>query len=450
MILHDIAREIAAQGGRALLVGGCVRDGLLGLPLEACGDIDCEVHGLSPEALRALLGAFGPVDESGAAFGVYTLAQAHIDFALPRLETRTGALHTDFHVTLCPALSPERAAARRDFTVNAIMRDALTGEQIDPYGGAADLERRVLRAVPGGQFEEDPLRVLRGAQFAARFSLTPDADTLAAMARMPLHHLSAPRVLAEVKKALLGARDPGVFFEVLREAGALEPWFEEVAALCDVPQNPRYHPEGDAFAHTMLVLREAAAVRDRVQDPFAFMLAALTHDLGKAVTTQRGSKGEWQSIGHETAGVPLTKRLLARLGVGGAAKREAEELCRLHMRVHHCYYGRSRVSRTNLLFDDCTFPRELALLAICDVRGTGKPRELAQDEVRFIEERLACYQEAAARPMPTAAMLREAGVLPGPQMGAALREARRLVIGGKSLQAAVRAVSSGQKRSEQP
>ena len=170
-MIKSIARRIDSAGGRALLVGGCVRDEILGLP---CYDIDCEVHGLAPEKLKALLMEFGETDAGGERYGIFTIKGEGLDFALPRREEKTGTGHKDFVVFSDPDLSPEAAAARRDFTVNAIMRDALTGEYVDPYGGMEDLRHGVLRAVPGGQFEEDPLRVLRGAQFAARFNLVPD------------------------------------------------------------------------------------------------------------------------------------------------------------------------------------------------------------------------------------------------------------------------------------
>lgn len=421
------AREIARRGGRALLVGGCVRDGLLGMTSQ---DIDCEVHGLSREALLQVVSHLGDVDRSGEAFGVYTLPGLRIDFALPRRETRVGSRHTDFTVELLPGLDPAQAAARRDFTVNAIMRDALTGEIIDPYGGADDLHRHILRAVPGGQFEEDPLRVLRGAQFAARFGLEPDEGTLAAMRRMPTDGLTAPRVMDETRKALLGAEHPDAYIRVLERAGALTPWFKEVAALRGVPQNPVYHPEGDALDHTLLVLREAAALRGEAQNPLAFMLAALTHDLGKAVTTKRGKRGAWQSIGHDTAGVPLVTAMLTRLCAGKQTIAYCAQLCRLHMRAHTCYFGQARVIRTHALFDACAWPRELALLCVCDARGTGKPRETADDEEAFLMERLRLYEEAAARPMPTGDMLIEAGAAPGPGMRALLAEARLNALGG--------------------
>ena len=434
-LLERAEREIARRGGRALLVGGCVRDALLGVPSQ---DIDCEVHGLSREALLGALSPLGEIDQSGEAFGVYTLPEAHIDFALPRRETRTGARHADFAVTLLPELSPAQAAARRDFTVNAIMRDALTGEIIDPYGGCEDLRRGVLRAVPGGQFEEDPLRVLRGAQFAARFALTPDADTLAAMRRMPLDALSPARVMDEMKKALLSADGPDVFFRVLEAAGALTPWFAELAPLRNAPQNPKHHPEGDAFEHTMLTLRAAAKWRDGTDDPLAFMLAALTHDLGKPATVRKNERGEWQAAGHELAGVAPLTAMLTRLGVGKQTIAYCTSLCRLHMRVHTCYYRQESVAETNAVFDECPWPRALAQLVVCDVYGTGAGSEKKQAEEAFVMERLTRYEEAAAREMPTGDMLLAAGAAPGPGMKALLARARRYALSGMDAREAAR------------
>ena len=168
-MIRQIAQRVDALGGQALLVGGCVRDGLLNIP---CYDIDCEVHGVAPEALSALLREFGEIDTSGERYGIFTIRGAGIDIALPRRERRTGPGHKDFEVEIDPDMNPAQAAARRDFTVNAIMRDALTGEYIDPYGGIQDLEDGVLRAMPGAHFEEDPLRVLRGRSLPQGFILS--------------------------------------------------------------------------------------------------------------------------------------------------------------------------------------------------------------------------------------------------------------------------------------
>ena len=434
-MIRDIAQRVHALGGRALLVGGCVRDEILGIP---CYDIDCEIHGVAPEKIRELLLRIGGIDESGSEYGIFTLKGAGLDIALPRREMRTGPGHRDFDVHVDPSLSPEAAAARRDFTVNAIMKDALTGEYIDPYGGMEDLKNGVLRAVPGGQFEEDPLRVLRGAQFAARFHLTPDEETLEKMRRMPVDSLSPSRVLAETKKALLMADQPDVFFRVLERANALEPWFSELAVLRKAPQNPQYHPEGDAFEHTMMVLRAAAEVRDRMKDPLSFMLAALCHDLGKAVSTKKNDKGAWASVGHEHTGVPLLKDMLARISVSKSVIAYVQNMCALHMRVHTCYYGKARISRTNVLFDESINPEELAWLVVCDSRGTGKPRSAADEEEAFIFNRLAEYQTALQGGMPTAAMLMELGVKPGPDMRRALAFAREQRLCGKEMEQACR------------
>ena len=433
-MIRAIAKKAQALGGRALLVGGCVRDGLLDIP---CYDIDCEIHGIAPDMLRRMLGEFGEIDETGNAYGIYTIKGMGLDIALPRREKRTGPGHKDFAVTVDPDLSPEEAAARRDFTVNAIMRDALTGEYVDPYGGMEDLKKGILRAVPGGQFEEDPLRVLRGAQFAARFHLTPDEETIEKMRRMPVRNLSAARVWAETKKALEMADTPDVFFRILERTGALEPFFAELAALRKAPQNPVYHPEGDAFEHTMMVLNAAAQIRERMQNPLAFMLAALCHDLGKAVSTRRNDKGAWASVGHEHTGVPLCEKMFSRLGVSKSVIAYVQNMCALHMRVHTCYYGKARVSRTNVLFDESVNPGELSWLVVCDSRGTGKPRSDADIEEAFIFERLAAYQQVLAAGMPSAHMLMDMGMKPGPDLKKALAYAREQRLCGKTMEEAL-------------
>ena len=433
-MIRAIAARAQALGGRALLVGGCVRDGLLSIP---CYDIDCEIHGIAPDRLRTMLAEFGEIDETGSAYGIYTIKGMGLDIALPRRETRTGPGHKDFAVTIDPDLSPGDAAARRDFTVNAIMRDALTGEYVDPYGGMDDLKRGVLRAVPGGQFEEDALRVLRGAQFAARFHLTPDEETIRKMRRMPVQNLSAARVWAETKKALEMAEKPSVFFRILEKTGALDDWFAELFALRKAPQNPVYHPEGDAFEHTMMVLDSAAEIRKQMRDPLAFMLSALCHDLGKAVSTKKNEKGAWASIGHEHTGVPLCEAMLARLGIAKGVIAYVQNMCALHMRVHTCYYGKARVSRTNLLFDESLNPQELAWLAVCDCRGTGKPRSAADEEEAFIMGRLSAYQSVIDSGMPTARMLMEMGIKPGPELKRALACAREQRLCGKTMEEAL-------------
>lgn len=434
-LIAAVARRVQESGGRAMLVGGCVRDALLGIP---CYDIDCEVHGIERNALRALLREFGEIDESGEAYGIFTIRGAGLDIALPRIERRTGPGHKDFVVKTDPYLSMEQSAARRDFTVNAIMRDALTGEYADPYGGMEDLQRGILRAVPGGQFEEDPLRVLRGAQFAARFDLWPDEHTISLMRNMPLAHLSASRVEAEMKKALMQAKKPSVFFEVLRACGQLHTWMPELENLIGVRQNPKYHPEGDAWTHTMMTLDRAAEERDAQETPYAFMLAALVHDLGKAESMRLDEDGVYRAAGHEQTGVPLAGSMLSRLALGKSVIAYAQELCLFHMDVHKCYYLRENQTKVNLMLDSVQDPFALIRLVVCDARGTGKPAEYADEEERFLMERYQGYLRDIKKEMPSAADMMALGVLPGRALGGAMKRARQLVLMGHDAKEAAR------------
>lgn len=384
--LHrQICEAIAAQGGRAFLVGGCVRDTLLGIAPQ---DIDCEVHGLAPDALHALLTRYGEVDQTGERFGVFTLKREEFDFALPRIERRTGSAHTDFDITPIPDLTPREAAARRDFTVNAIMMDALTGEIIDPYGGEDDLRRGVLRAVPGGQFTEDPLRVLRGAQFAARFALWPDEETLSLMQRMPLGEISAQRAFSETKKALLQAERPGVYLSVLGAAKALTPWFTE---LCG----------NHARSHAVCMLDSAASLRSRAKEPLLFMLAAMTHGLDR-----------------EAAEVLLTRLSVNRSGTAYCGNLVMQQREMISGDVH-----------ANLVFDRCACPQDLALLCIA-----------CGGEEAVMAKRLRLYEEAVSRPMPTGRMLMEAGVMPGSHMKHMVHAAREMALLGMDAQEAIRLV----------
>ena len=433
--IYDIALRAKELGGRAMLVGGCVRDGLLGIP---SADIDCEVYGLAPDALRALAAQFGDVDDSGEKYGIFTLRGEGIDLAVPRTERRTGPHHGDFEVLPDPTLSFEKAASRRDFTVNAILRDALTGEIVDPFGGQADLKNHILRAVPGAGFEEDPLRVLRGAQFAARYDLTVDEATMEKMRRMPTDALSPARVMSETKKALMQSAHPEIYFDILRRAGALEVWFKELAALIGVRQNPKYHPEGDAYVHTMLVLRAAAEMREAAQKPLNLMLAALVHDLGKAATTTQDQNGNYHSCEHEIAGVPLLSAMLSRIGAGKDMLAYCENMCRLHMRTHICFYMNLGEGQTNLLFDESICPHDLVLLVVCDARGKGGRTEKSDEEEQFLKERLAAYEKALSMPMPSGDMLIAQGMKAGKGMAQALKEARRLRLCGAGLEDAIR------------
>lgn len=278
-----IAGKVAQQGGRVFYVGGLVRDKLLGRENK---DVDIEVHGVTPEALEGILDSLGERTQMGASFGVYGLKHYDLDITMPRREQAAGRGHRDFAAFADPFLGTQKAAQRRDFTMNALMEDVLTGEIVDHFGGQEDLKRGIVRHVNDVSFAEDPLRVLRAARFAARFGFDLAEETLSLCARMDLTALASERIMGELEKALLKAPRPSVFFEVLRQMGQLGYWFSEVEALIGVPQEPQFHPEGDVWNHTMLVLDQAAKLREQAKDPLGLMLAALCHDLGKQMAIQ--------------------------------------------------------------------------------------------------------------------------------------------------------------------
>ena len=368
----EVARAVRDAGGRALVVGGWVRDHLLGVRSK---DVDIEVHGLDVDRIESLLAGFGNVHAVGRAFGVYRVAGIDVDFSLPRRDSKRGPGHRGFDVTPDPSLDFAEAARRRDLTVNSIGIDPLTGEVLDPHGGCRDLERRVLRATDPERFPEDPLRGLRVAQLAARLEMTPDKELVALCRALDLDELSGERVFDELAKLLLRAARPSIGFRVLEDTGQLR-FFPELDALRGIPQDPEWHPEGDVWVHTLMVVDVAASLRggaadestrgrDRAtpsrtvaatapdpdgqgrhatsppakgagrsagtgDDDLALMLGALCHDLGKAVATERVD-GRFRSYRHDVAGVAPTRALLGRMRAPSALVDRVAALVEHHL-----------------------------------------------------------------------------------------------------------------------
>jgi tRNA nucleotidyltransferase (CCA-adding enzyme) len=310
----DRAREIAAvireAGGHALVVGGWVRDRLMGRESK---DLDLEVFRVPADRLRQLLEPFGRVEAIGESFQVYKLGD--IDVSLPRRESKSGRGHRGFLVTGDPEMSIEDAARRRDFTINAIAWDPLTEAYIDPFDGRGDLERGLLRVVDPGTFADDSLRVLRAIQFAARFELTLDETTRAICREIPLDDLPSERVWGEFEK-LLFARRPSIGFALALELGVVAKLFPELHALVNCPQEPEWHPEGDVWVHTLQVIDRARTRIDDLPRPqqITVMLGAVCHDLGKPPTTAVVD-GRIRSMDHEEQGVAPALALLDRLNV---------------------------------------------------------------------------------------------------------------------------------------
>ena len=322
--LKPAAREV-------LVVGGFVRDRLLGMPSK---DVDIEVYGMSLDEIAQVLRCKGMrVDAVGKAFGVLKINN-EVDVSVPRRENKIGVGHRGFEITPDPDMSVEEAASRRDFTINSMAMD-VNGNVIDPFGGQADLQRGVLRATSDA-FVEDPLRVMRAMQFSARFlMLVLDQKTLE-MCRAMLpqkSELPKERMWEEWKKWALKSILPSFGLNTMRQMGWLD---AELAALIDTPQDPEWHPEGDVFVHTGHVVDAAAGIAEREQlgdhDRLVLMFAALTHDFGKPSTTKMEG-GRWRSKGHCEASVDLAEQFLTRIGAPLAVIAEVKPLVGEHL-VH--------------------------------------------------------------------------------------------------------------------
>jgi tRNA nucleotidyltransferase (CCA-adding enzyme) len=343
-IILDLSIALREAGGRALLIGGCVRDGLMGAEPK---DWDLEVYGVAPERLREILDAHGPVNAVGEAFTVYKLG-SDVDISLPRRERKMGRGHRAFVIEGDPSMSFAEASRRRDFTINAISQDPLTGEIIDPFAGQRDIEQGVLRAVSVETFAEDSLRVLRAAQFAARFEFRIEPETVELCRAIDLSDLPAERIWGELEKMLLRAQRPSIGLGWLHALGVLEKLFPEINALIDVPQDPEWHPEGDVFVHTRLTVDQARQSIEGLPYPrqVTVMLAALAHDFGKPPTTEF-LEGRWRSRGHEAAGVPPTESFLTRINVhtidGYDVRNQVISLVREHLKPGEFYKKRDEV-----------------------------------------------------------------------------------------------------------
>ncbi len=339
-----LARLVRDNGGRALLVGGCVRDSLMN---EAPKDWDAEVYGVEPATLRRMLETFGRVDAVGEAFTVYKLG-TDLDVSIPRRERKQGRGHRAFVIEGDPLMSFEDALRRRDFTINAILQDPLTNELIDPFNGQADIANKTLRAVSIETFAEDSLRVLRAAQFAARFEFDIEPVTVELCRAIDLTDLPRERIWNEMEKLLLRARRPSIGLKWLDDLNVTAQLFPELQALIGVPQEKEWHPEGDCNVHTQLVVDRARELLDDL--PYAkqvtLMLAALCHDFGKPATTEF-IEGRIRSRGHEEAGVQPTESFLERLNVytmdGYDVRAQVVALVRDHLKPGEFYKKRGEI-----------------------------------------------------------------------------------------------------------
>jgi tRNA nucleotidyltransferase (CCA-adding enzyme) len=420
---REIAQAVRNAGGRALVVGGWVRDRLLGL---ASKDIDLETYGIPAAALRTLLERFGRVETIGESFTVYKLGT--IDVSLPRRESKVGRGHRGFLVEGDPAMPLDEASRRRDFTINAISWDPLTGDYLDPLGGRADLDARLLRVVDPATFADDSLRVLRAMQFVARFDLTVTRDTMAICRAIPLGDLPPERIWGEFEKLLLLPARPSTGFTFAREAGIVVRLLPEMAALIGCEQEPEWHPEGDVWVHTLMVIDQARA---RIDDlprwaRIAVMLGAVCHDFGKPATTAFFD-GRIRSYNHEEAGVEPARALLDRLNVhaidGVDVRAQVFGLTAHHLKPGAWYKVRDQVG-------DGAFRRlaqkvDLELLArLAAADCLGRLGEFDCTAMTWFVERARSLgvEHEAPKPLLLGRHLLALGLKPGPRIGVILRE----------------------------
>jgi tRNA nucleotidyltransferase (CCA-adding enzyme) len=421
-IALTIARSVRDAGGRAFIVGGWVRDRLIGRESK---DVDIEVFGVPADRLRGLLERMGRVDTVGESFTVYKVED--VDVSLPRRESKSGRGHKGFEVIGDPDLSPAEAARRRDFTINAISLDPLTEEIVDPFGGATDLQARVLRAVDPTTFVDDSLRVLRALQFAARFELTVDDQTKQIAGRVALDDLPSERIWGEIEKLLLQAARPSIGFALGLELGVVDRLFPELQALVGCPQEPEWHPEGDVWVHTLMVIDEARRrIDDLTRGPsVAIMLGAVCHDLGKPATTA-AIDGRIRSMGHEEAGVAPATSLLDRLNVQTIDGYDVRRAV-LGLVAHHLKPSAFRKSTTPV--SDGAFRRlaqkvDLALLArFARADCHGRTGHFDCSAMDWFEERARALgvEHQPPAPLVLGRHLLALGVLPGPRVGEILK-----------------------------
>jgi tRNA nucleotidyltransferase (CCA-adding enzyme) len=411
-----VADEVARIGGRALVVGGAVRDTLVAGPGAGVKDLDIEVFGVDPVSLEALLRSRFKVDETGRSFAVFKVAG--LDVSLPRTERKTGTGHKGFDVAPDPSLPPEVAALRRDFTINAISWDPRTGELVDPVGGVADLDARRLRVVSDA-FDEDPLRVLRGAQFVARFDLTATPDTVARCRSLWGEAAALPRerVWGEWEKMLLRGVVPGAGLRFLDDCEWISHW-PQLADLRGVEQDPIWHPEGDVFVHTALCLDAWARLRPTdPRDALVTGFAVLAHDLGRAGTT-RWRDGRWTAHGHEGAGVGPARELLGRLCILADLADEVTPLVEHHLAPVQLFSRRDEVSDAAIRRLAMKVGRldRLVTVARADQEGRGTWFSSFPSGDWLLERAAALgVVDGGPQPILMGRHLVEAGLRPGPQ-----------------------------------
>ncbi len=444
-----IAEEVKKHRGRALIVGGFVRDVLLNRKSK---DLDIEVYGLSADNLNKILSKIGKVDAVGTSFGVLKVKNDKmmepLDVSLPRHDNLVGVGHKGFVVETDKGMTPTEAAKRRDLTMNSMAYDPLKKLLIDPFGGAADIKMKKLKATDVNHFAEDPLRVLRVMQFAGRFGFAPDAELVKLSRSIDLRSLPKERLYTEFEKLLLKSKKPSkglIFMPIL----GVTKLFPELERLMGTPQDPDSHPEGDAWEHTLMVVDAAREFVDKFEgkDKIILMLAALLHDVGKPDSTEmrwdwekrmefekkyhkKSEKNKIISYGHQNIGVPIAEEFLRKITDDAEIIDKVKTLIASHMLPSELYKEQSD-SGVRRLAKKVSIPLLIALTS-ADKIGRGKQHKL-QSESWLIGKykELQLDKPDALKPLVMGRHLIEQGMKPGKEMGKVLDDLYEAQLEGK-------------------
>ncbi len=370
-ILQTISKVLSQKDAKAIIVGGSVRDHFLGIEAK---DFDIEVYGLENlDSLEEILKPFGRVELVGKSFGVLKFIHKgeEYDFSFPRSEEKVAKGHKGFSVKVDGNYSYEKAARRRDFTVNAMGYEIEGQTFLDPFGGREDMASKTLRHIDEKTFVEDPLRIYRGVQFCARFGYAMADETKRLCSIMieegALDELPKERVYEEFKKLFLKAPKPSIGFELMREIGVLKQ-FPELEALIGVEQEKKWHPEGDVWVHTMMVVDAMAKLKTGEEKrDLMLMYAALCHDFGKPSTTEV-IEGRIRSLGHERAGIAPTESFMARLTNEQDFIEKIVPLVDYHLSPSQFYHDKSSKAAVRRLSTKVTI-EDLVIVAKADFLG---------------------------------------------------------------------------------
>ena len=432
--LNTFLTNIQSAGGIAMLIGGAVIDEIQGRPIK---DWDMEVYHLDLNQLEEILNRLGlKADTVGKSFGVIKTRMevdgemVEVDLSIPRMENKIGVGHKDFQVDLDPNMSPEEAGRRRDLTINSMYKNLHTGAIVDPFNGFNDLKNGVLRVTNEATFVEDPLRVLRIMQLLPRKGKTVEVKSVALCRTMvdDFKHLPKERVFEEFSKLLLKADKPSMGLEFLRDCGWIV-HFPELKNLDGCPQNPVWHPEGDVWVHTMMVVDNAALLRDQVPEDWrlAYMFGALLHDIGKPDTTVLP---RCTAHGHDRVGAELSIEFMHRLTDDKRLIDRVERIVRLHMRPGQLFRSKAKGPAWRKVHNQLRLDI-LGWMAMAD--SAGRTGRSIKDVNEGAEKCFTYFEKLGAKRIPPLVLGRDliaAGMKPGPAFKEILANAYELQMNG--------------------